>query len=949
MAAQSTLSDRSRGRNPDASALPHRAHLNAAKRVPPTHTRLRIRLPHFIALALCLFLTSAARAQLQQNFIYTTGGAIAIRNDTNGTISPVNGSPLFPLGFPAVLDAKGRFLFAAGNDSIHMYTVDSTTGLYGEVNGSPFASPNTNGPILLATEPTGTYLAVVNSTGLNPGESSVESFLIDPAAETLTPVAGSFLELVSSPVGAAANPAFGKFFVYLGPNPFSSNMFYQEDGDLLTYTIDPQTGLLGAETGADGGSASHGRSFGADPVGRFVVDGQGQFSGVLQVTAAAGTQSVLDTGSGVFPQEIFVGPGQHFVYATLFTPPTTAVHIYIVDTTNWTLTEAPSSPLPGFTSVSNLVADPTGQFVYSSTAANQTRVYSVDPSTGYFTEISNSPFTAVGLGLPIAFSVDLNSIQKEVGPVATLTPPSLSLGASNIGVSAMAQAITLSSTGDQGLAVNVISVTGANASEFGELDDCAAPTVLAPSHSCSISILFTPAASGPRQAQLTITDNAPGSPQSVNLTGTGNGAPPPAPAITFVPGTMNFPATNKAGSSAPSSVTVTNSGNAPLTISSVLLGGNNPGDFSAPSTNCIGASVAPGNSCTVTEIFTPAAEGARQATLTFTDNASGSPHSINLTGTGLASNSSGPVLRFAPASVNFSPVTQGLASVPISVTINNPSSSPLHISGISAGGNSPADFSNSVASCANAVVAPNTACTISITFAPLSSGPRSETISVTSDAPNSPQVLNVIANAPAAFTVTSPASALSASISAGQTASFAIQLTPGLDFDGSIALTCTGTPAHATCKAPSSITLNLGAPATLTVTVATSGTALLLPNIADRQPPDTPMLPLVLVYASILIFILIFYGTRKTNNNIPEFLTHHHAKDFRVATAIGLLLMAPALATLQGCGGGSTAAPQSTSVVTPAGTSVLVITPTASNSAGQPLQLPPIKLTLVVH
>ena len=927
MAAQPTLSDLSRGMRSRTRAI-----------------------PYFLAFA-SLFFSNAAHAQLQQNFIYTTGGAIAIRNDTNGTLAPVNGSPLFPLGFPAVLDAKGRFLFAAGNDSIHMYTVDSTTGLYGEVNGSPFASANTNGPILLATEPTGTYLAVVNSAGLNPGESSVESFLIDPSAETLTPVTGSFLELVSSPVGAASNPALGKFFVYLGPNPSSSNLFYQQDGDLLTYAIDPQTGLLGAETGADGGNNSHGRSFGADPIGRFVVNGQGQFSGTLQLTSATGVQSILDTGSGVYPQEIFVGPGQHFVYATLSTPPTTAVHIYIVDTTTWTLTEAPSSPLPGFTSVSNLVADPTGQFVYASTAPNQTRVYSVDPSTGYFSEISNSPFTAVGLGLPIAFSVDPNSIQKEVGPVATLTPPALSLGSGNIGVSAMAQAITLSSTGDQGLAVNAIIVTGANASEFGELDDCAVPTVLAPSHSCSISILFTPAAFGPRQAQLTVTDNAPGSPQSVTLTGTGNGTPPPAPAITFVPGTMNFPATNKVSSSAPSSVTVTNSGNAPLTISSILLGGKNPADFSAPSTNCIGASVAPGNSCTITEIFTPAVEGARQATLTFTDNASGSPHSINLTGTGLASNSSGPVLRFAPASVNFSPVTQGLASVPTSVTINNPSSAPLHITGISAGGNSPADFSNSIAACANATVAPNTACTISITFAPLSSGTRSEAISVTSDAPNSPQILNVLADAPAAFAITSPASALSTSVNAGQTASFAVQLTPGLDFDGNISLTCTGAPAHATCQAPPSITLNLGAPATLTITVPTSGTALLLPKFANREPPTTPMLPLALPCASVLIFILIFVQTRKLNDRIADSLTCSHWKDLRSApaTAIALLLLASTLTALQGCGGGTTAAPQSSSVVTPAGTSILVITPTANNAAGQPLQLPRIKLTLVVH
>jgi hypothetical protein len=107
------------------------------------------------------------------------------------------------------MDAKGRFLFAAGNDSIHMYQVDATTGSYTEVFGSPFASGNTNDPVLLATKPTGSYLAVVNATGLNPGESSVESFQINATAQTLSPVAGLFLDLISSPVGAAANPTLG--------------------------------------------------------------------------------------------------------------------------------------------------------------------------------------------------------------------------------------------------------------------------------------------------------------------------------------------------------------------------------------------------------------------------------------------------------------------------------------------------------------------------------------------------------------------------------------------------------------------------------------------------------------------------------------------------------------------------------------------------------------------
>ena len=90
-----------------------------------------------------------------------------------------------------------------------MYQVDAQTGSYAEVPGSPFASANTNGPILIATEPTGTYLGVVNASGLNAGESSVESFQIDSTGEALIPVSGSFLELVSSPMGRLAIPLSG--------------------------------------------------------------------------------------------------------------------------------------------------------------------------------------------------------------------------------------------------------------------------------------------------------------------------------------------------------------------------------------------------------------------------------------------------------------------------------------------------------------------------------------------------------------------------------------------------------------------------------------------------------------------------------------------------------------------------------------------------------------------
>ncbi len=914
-----------------------------------------------IAAVALLLLAASARAQLQQPFVYTTGGAIATRNDTTGALAPTAASPLQILGFPVVIDAKGRFLFAAGNDSVHMFQVDAATGSYTEVPNSPFASANTNGPMLLATEPTGVYLAVVNSNGLNAGESSVESFQIDAANQTLIPVPGSFVELVSSPVGAAANPTLGDFYVYLGPNPASSNPFYQQDGDLLTFSIDPSTGLLGGDDGS-GGSTNHGRCFGADPLGRFVVSGQGQFSGLLEVTSPDGSQGSFSLGSGIFPQEIFVAPGQHFIYATIFAAPNSVVHIYIVDPETWTLTEAPSSPLPGFTSVGSFVADPTGAFVYQSTAANQVRVYSVDPSTGYLAEVANSPFTAPGFGLPVALSVAPGSIQPEVGPVATLTPPSLSVGSAQVGTPAPAQTVTLSSTGDQSLAVNGIAITGANAAEFVETDNCGAPTILKPTHACAISIVFTPGASGTRVAQLFVTDNAPGSPQSVSLSGTGTAPPSPAPAITLIPGTLNFPPLSQGSTSAPLSVTVTNSGAAALTISSIILGGNNPADFSNPSGNCIGASIAPNASCVVTETFTPLAAGARQATLSLADNAEGSPHFVTLNGTGIGSPTNAPALKFVPTSVTFPAITQGLASVPIAVTISNTGTSPLHISSISAGGNSPVDFTNALGACGTATIAANASCTANVTFSPVFSGPRSETLSVADDAPNSPQVLNIFASAAPAFTITSASSALTAAVSAGQSAAYSLQLTPGMDFNGAIAFTCTGAPLHASCNAPSAVTLNTGVPSTLTVMVPTSASAVFFRAPGTRRPPrnPAPALPptaFALMLAALCCFLLLCWNRGVTGwpavkgSNPSQYNTQYNSQCKAIYSIAALALFIPLVLAMNGCGGGASSVPtpHGTSLVTPSGTYTLVLTPSANNAAGKPLQLSPIQLTLIVN
>src|SRR2546426_3142845 len=75
-------------------------------------------------------------------------------------------------------------------------------------------------------------------------------------------------------------------------------------------------------------------------------------------------------------------------------------------------------------------------------------------------------------------------------------------------------------------------------------------------------------------------------------------------------------------SSAAQTITLTNTGTAALSITSIAASG----DFSQ--TNTCGASVAAGANCAISVIFTPTAGGARSGSIAVTDSAAGSPHTV---------------------------------------------------------------------------------------------------------------------------------------------------------------------------------------------------------------------------------------------------------------------------------------------------------------------------------
>jgi hypothetical protein len=185
--------------------------------------------------------------------------------------------------------------------------------------------------------------------------------------------------------------------------------------------------------------------------------------------------------------------------------------------------------------------------------------------------------------------------------------------------------VTLTNTGAVSLSIASIGVTGANAASFQSTNTCG--TSLAAEASCTFYGTFDPVAGGPLTASIVITDDASNSPQSIALTGTGILPPPTLSATSLSFGTV------KVGTvSASQSVTLTNTSPAALAITSITLTGAGANSFVFA--NSCGESLAAGASCAIHGHFAPTAAGAASAAITITDDASNSPQSIALSGTG---------------------------------------------------------------------------------------------------------------------------------------------------------------------------------------------------------------------------------------------------------------------------------------------------------------------------
>ncbi len=177
------------------------------------------------------------------------------------------------------------------------------------------------------------------------------------------------------------------------------------------------------------------------------------------------------------------------------------------------------------------------------------------------------------------------------------------------------------------------------------------------------------------------------------------------PAVSLSPASLSFGNQQVGSASAAQKVTLTNTGSAVLSLTTIAVTGTNSGDFAE--TNTCGSSVAAGANCSISVTFTPTTTGTRTGSLKITDNASNSPQMVSLTGTGVMG-----TVSLSPTSLSFGNQQIGSTSGAQKVTLSNNASATLTISSIAID----KDFAETN-TCGNSVGA-GASCTISVTFSP---------------------------------------------------------------------------------------------------------------------------------------------------------------------------------------------------------------------------------------
>jgi len=495
-----------------------------------------------------------------------------------------------------------------------------------------------------------------------------------------------------------------------------------------------------------------------------------------------------------------------------------------------TVTNTGSAAIAGLATTLN--GTNAAEFVKSTTCTTALAVNASCTVTMYMTPATNGAKTAalavVATTPVLPVSVSLTGTALSPG-ILSFTPSTMSF-AGSLGVTSASQVIAVSNTGAGSLGITSFVLGGTNANQFATTNNCG--VAVAPGANCSLIVTFTPTTSGAKAATLALTTtNGTG---SVTLSGT-----VAIPVLTLSPVTLSV-SSNLNAPSATQTVTVSNTGNGPMSMTGITLGGTNANQFTSTNNCPLGTNtLAAGTTCTVSLVFTPTTIGNKTASLSVAASAL-TTGTVALTGT-----VNPPVLSVTGGPLAFS-TTLNVRTAAQALTVTNNGGSPLTLTTIAFGTTNATQYAQTTTCVTGATgaLAAGASCTVSVTFLPTTVGAKAGTLVITPATPAAAVtatlagtvLVPVLSLSPATLTVASNLNVASAtqSVTVSNTGTAALSIT---------GITLTGTNANqfTISNNPCGISLAAGANClvSLVFTPSTVGNKTASLSVAVAAPATT--------------------------------------------------------------------------------------------------------------
>jgi hypothetical protein len=450
-----------------------------------------------------------------------------------------------------------------------------------------------------------------------------------------------------------------------------------------------------------------------------------------------------------------------------------------------------------------------------------------DNSSGaYVTSVSSSAD-------PILFAAGGTAMVSLTGtlPLPDIAASSSSIYFGNVNVGSYSDlSVTISNAGTADLSITSTSITGSGAGSFS-IQNGGAVTLAAGSTKV-IAVRFSPSATGPIAATLSIASNDPDeNPFGIDLSGIGV-----VPDISATPNPLAFGNIN-VGANSEQTLTINNTGTGTLNISSTAISGS--GSFTIQSGSG-SSSVPAGGTRSIVIRFSPTATGEVTGNLVLASNDPDSPtFNINLTGTGIA-----PEIAASPTSLDYGSVNIGSTSDMI-VTISNSGSADLILTTTSIAGLNSSSFSITNGG-GPATIASGASRDISIRFTPASTGAKTANLSIiNNDSDEGTFTVSLSGTGIAPEIGASPSSLSFGNVTVGATSDLSVTInntgSANLNISAT-SLTGSGSGNFSITGGGGAATITAGGSKSITLRFSPSATGAVLANlsIANNDPDENP-------------------------------------------------------------------------------------------------------------